>query len=435
MSTWMNRLHGEKFIFFDLKSKDERRLVIISGLFGIGSCVAGVYANIFNLSNGALITGVVSTTIFFAKLVQRSRKLIDYEIDENPKLSDRIESSELSETLKKAGFEKLPTPVSHKGKCEYILRSMKVDAFLRAGGPVLEEITPSSKLQNRLEGHADILEKLLRCKIAESNSNKKQFINENKVTIFSDPINQTLRVTKGSYYRSYLTNDWTGLRLVTHGTRPFSIGDGLSWFPIEDKNTKVELLGIENAPLGNHLGVSTVAITRDGKLTLWRQSPFSQHSPGLLAPTGSGSADWDDFEIKSKPITLGELAKYAMERELTEESFGGKQLIGREHISDTLVLGYFRWLRRGGLPECVGVTRLKIDEHELSPNEREVDGHEDYSSLLCQPASNREELQEAVTNLIGHEKLSLPLYVTLKALLEALASEEPGLENLLFGKL
>lgn len=438
MLALINRLYSEWFIFFVLKSKEERRLAIASGLFGFGSCIAGVYSNLFNFTNGVLFTGGASTAFFLAKIAQRSRKLTDYVIEEYPKLTASIENSTPCQMLKDAGFEVVKSPVRHEGSFEFILRSFSVDAYLRAGGPVLEEASPSKRLQHRLEDHADSLEKLLRCKVVSSNLQKKKFINETKVTLLSDPIykDHPLLIAKGSYYRSYLTNDWAGMQLVTCGSYPSVIDSGFSWFPTAKMETgEIEVVGIEDAPLGNHLGVSTIAITRDRKLVLWRQSRLAQHSPRLLAPTGSGSVDWKDYESLPKPRTLTELAKYAMERELTEESFGGERRIGREHIVDTRVLGYFRWLRRGGLPQCVGVTRMRIDAHELSPDIREVDHPEALTLLLHLPASNRLQLQDSVTKLLGHELLSLPLFVTLETLIKALDSKETELEDFLFGQL
>jgi len=56
-----------------------------------------------------------------------------------------------------------------------------------------------------------------------------------------------------------------------------------------------------------------------------------------------------------------------MKRELWEEN-GGKELgIGIDHIGETKVLGYFRWLRRGGKLEFIGIPKLNLSLDQLIP--------------------------------------------------------------------
>src|SRR5690606_28384422 len=115
---------------------------------------------------------------------------------------------------------------------------------------------------------------------------------------------------------------------------------------------------IKGSNMANHVGISTLAVTRDGQLLVWNQDGRAQHSRNQLAPTGSGSCDWKDFEATrgaGEGNTLMQVVLRAMERELREES--SLQGVADARITSR-VLGYFRWMNRGGKPEFVGISRV-----------------------------------------------------------------------------
>lgn len=105
----------------------------------------------------------------------------------------------------------------------------------------------------------------------------------------------------------------------------------------------------------NHLGVSVLAVSADNQLCLTRKGARSAQSAGLLAPTGSGSVDWDDVVGHA---TLLELARAAALRELAEEAGVA--------ASAVRCVGYGRHAQRGGKPELVFVAELAVSAGELA---------------------------------------------------------------------
>ena len=113
---------------------------------------------------------------------------------------------------------------------------------------------------------------------------------------------------------------------------------------------------LTDSRLANVIGVSTIAITRDGRLVTGMQTKANASSAGLRAPAGSGSMDDRDLPGSK---TLQQLVVTAMERELSEEV----NLHGVGASSQ--ITGYSRWLERGAKPEFVGVTVLDASANEI----------------------------------------------------------------------
>lgn len=113
------------------------------------------------------------------------------------------------------------------------------------------------------------------------------------------------------------------------------------------------LLSLSSPLCSNQIGISTLALTTDGRVPIVKQGAGSAQSAGLNAPSASGSLDWDDIEFED---TLQELIVRGVERELIEECS-----IKREHIIKTVVVGHARLLHRGGIPEFFCFTLLSKD--------------------------------------------------------------------------
>ncbi|WP_146164849.1 hypothetical protein [Desulfonatronum sp. SC1] len=180
--------------------------------------------------------------------------------------------------------------------------------------------------------------------------------------------------------------------------------------------------------MGNHIGISTVVLTSDGQLVLWRQSGGAQQSRDLLAPTGSGSCDWQDWSRLSRSASLKTLISSAMEREFREESHPLKSAL-RGIAIRTEILGHFRWVRRGGKPEFVGVSKIEAPFSRLQANTDEVDAPEFVQ--LAYPACNVEQLLSSIAKLLCNKQLSVPLWVNLICLQEALQSNSNLLTSVL----
>lgn len=139
-------------------------------------------------------------------------------------------------------------------------------------------------------------------------------------------------------------------------------------------NSDGRLISLRDNKLSNQIGVSTVALTSDGWLVLHHQGLGARSSPGLVAPSGSGSLEPKDIVGRT---CLPDAVAAGMERELREE-LGLLSAPMREVRMDTSVLGFGRWLEKGGKPEFYGVTRIHAAMAELdvriNESEREYVG-------------------------------------------------------------
>lgn len=249
---------------------------------------------------------------------------------------------------------------------------------------------------------------------------KKSFYNESKIGVFS-PIRtdvKEIKISKVDYYSSFLTNEMSA-SYVRHkgGGQTFVLYDGTIAFPkssncgIDGKN---KILEFGSYVAGNHIGVSTIAITKDKFIVFWEQSPVAQQSEKCLAPTGSGSLDWSDIkstQSMKKTIING------LEREFYEESNRKGIKIKEGQIEDTVLLGYFRNLMRGGKPEFLAITRLSVNNTVLEPNTREV---EEQVNPDRNKVDSIGELELLVNNYLTKRNLSVPLWVNLLCLKQAI---------------
>ncbi|GAB3573012.1 hypothetical protein GCM10027445_31490 [Amycolatopsis endophytica] len=122
-------------------------------------------------------------------------------------------------------------------------------------------------------------------------------------------------------------------------------------------DTAGRLRTLAESPLADIVGVSTVAVTTDGWVPLVIQSDRNSASQSLLAPSGSGSLEPRDLGGDD----LHEIVRAGMERELCEETG-----LRRNEIVRTTVVGFARWMDRGGKPEFFGLTELSVSRRELA---------------------------------------------------------------------
>lgn len=121
-----------------------------------------------------------------------------------------------------------------------------------------------------------------------------------------------------------------------------------------------------------------------------------------------------------------------MNRELLEES---TKKIDFSQIAQTKVIGFFRWLSRAGLPQFVGITKLKLSFTELSFNAAEVrrpNAHENEIALEHK-INDMTELKAYLTAEKKKENLSVPLYYNIFALLQYIENSEAEAKEFFFG--
>ena len=227
---------------------------------------------------------------------------------------------------------------------------------------------------------------------------------------------------KGTYYDTFLTNIISGKQLKSNQDDSI-IANAEEFFPIKrGVNGDLELKDISSSLMNNEIGISTLGITSDNYLVIWIQNRAAQSSNGLLVPTGSGSCDWKDRIENDFNRTI----IYAMNRELWEES--GKTNLCKTHkeVGDTKILGFFRWVIKGGKPEFVGLTKLHCDLLSLYANKKEVFGRKEFLITRI------DDIEEIVEELITAENISEPLFMNLLCLKRYYQNEKEDLEKFIF---
>ena len=285
----------------------------------------------------------------------------------------------------------------------------------------------------RLGAQADFYKDLLIWRHRRSREDGSMFGNDRKLSLINTiaPGQKEAVVFESCYYLSYLTNDLSTLD-VEDGEdkgRPRKVWAGIDHFPVE-KGHGAELIrmkSLEATGLSNHMGGNTLAFTNDRRLVITRQSRGSLRSVRLLAPSGSGSLDYNDFK-KGTRDTLGRVVTTGMEREFLEENHAQGAAFHGWTLA-TRIIGFYRWVGKGGLPGFLGVTRVGADSSELEPNTSEVDNPEDLQTSY--PAESIEDLRLSIAELMRSPLLSVPLFANLTVLREV-ADTEPEYLNFLF---
>ena len=164
-----------------------------------------------------------------------------------------------------------------------------------------------------------------------------------------------------------------------------------------------------------------MALSRDGVPLLWRQKPSAAQNVGQLVPTGSGSMDWRDVTRGASRNFL-DLVRYAIAREVHEEASvkRGSSLSIEQIAKSTMVLGYFRWTRRGGKPEFYAITHLDESARTLSAQQTEVDHIPRSEFDHDSPVRNLGELREFCERLLGGELIQRDPSVPLKVIVRQL---------------
>lgn len=404
------------FALRTLQARSWWGLGISAALLGLG-----VWLGLRDYSAGAwlsLIAGTAGLGREMWSLLQAIRApssvVLNRDADFAKELVARVRASD--EELRD-GFDVVPLP---HGRGEAIVRSPAVDSWLRANPVGMEECqTKRDDVDRQLRTHAGMLETVLRCHARKSLRSvpPRALFNEEKLGLSDgiSPRRPNVRVHRVGYFHSLLTNEAAAKSLEALGEDPkvvFSGADHL--YPVDRANGQAwSLLPLAQSGMSDHIGVSTLVVTRDRKLVFWNQGSNAQQSRNRYVSTGSGSCDWHDRVDADLKATL----TAAMEREFREESFGDGVPPPFEH--STRVIGYFRWLSRGAKPEFTGATRIGLDAHRLRPNTAEVNRR--GRSRLCRDVPTLECLVRVLGELLETEMASVSLWANALALREAVA--------------
>jgi len=279
--------------------------------------------------------------------------------------------------------------------------------------------------------HREDLFAFLRKRYKESNSEHKMFFNEKKLCLtYSLQGNMTseksvAKIHKGCYYDTFLTNICSTKKLENN-TENIVLYDGKLHYPHAGKKLKP----LEISHMNNEIGISTIAFTNDNNIVIWESNERAQIQGHQLVPSGSGSADWKDREGKK---TLSEVICYSMERELKEECSLLQYAESQEKkISETRIIGYWRWLNKGGKPEFCGVTKLDCGITQIHENEEEVCERDEGNYSLSDFGLDADGIVAFVDMMLAKNKtkdgdsMSLPLYMNLLFLKQYILTEDLG---------
>lgn len=237
--------------------------------------------------------------------------------------------------------------------------------------------------------------------------------NDQKVRLVSDPVvprlsrreGPVLQIQRTDYFSSICTNELTGMEIWSRkeGT---CLHDG---FELMSNNGVI--LDLDESLCSNHIGVSSIAITADGYLILLRQTRRTAQSPGLLAPSGSGSVDFKDYECWGDSFLVR-----GMEREMLEECglIDKRSWSHEQYIYESGLIGFARVVSRGGKPDFFGFSVLRKGKDDIRVRHKErpfIADKKDVKTLL----GNAPKFVSYVDKLIKNEKarMSFPLYLNL----------------------
>lgn len=256
-----------------------------------------------------------------------------------------------------------------------VMSSEAVDNSLRtADWPLVQDQGKAAKVAESVRGNRSHVLACLGAVRRDALKRRALLVNEKKLCLDDELAVNAIRLHYhiGSYFTSICTNEASTMMLIGEGRRSLPDGER-ALYPVALDARGYFLEDLNEAAVENHIGVSTLAITRDGYLVLWQQTPKNVQSPGTVVCTGSGSCDAADLITSSLRSTIIR----AMERELLEECrgrLGPTSTWSNAIIAQTHIIGFFRWLQRGGKPEFIGISRLKISASELTPDGFETAG-------------------------------------------------------------
>jgi len=333
-----------------------------------------------------------------------------------------------SQAESSSGFEEVSIKSNDMNFLEKAFYSKGLNTYLRQNklGIIIDK-DKSKAIRDFISKHKAILLQFLHNKFKFSMKNNKLFTNGEKILLSRefDLVNKQAYIAKGEFFSGFITNDVCSTQLKDKSGR--TITDPTPLFPATKTDDGIfRLLSLTESNLHNQIGACTLAITNDNFLIIWKQSERAQYSNNLLVSTGSGSADWDDVVKNDFSQTIIN----TMERELAEES----RLLGQNKGDfKTKILGYFRWVKRGGLPQFIGITKLNLKLNDLSPDFEEVKMPKVLNTFYVDSIAN---LNITIDNIMmqNEGEISVPLYMNLLFLKQYATNEPDEVEKFLFGE-
>lgn len=208
--------------------------------------------------------------------------------------------------------------------------------------------------------------------VSDKLENDKSIFNGKLLGINSDLNFDTLNCVniKAVRYHSYVSTDEMIFKNICTPNEPTKVisGQKLTLNPLTNG-----LRDIENSYLTNLIGINImVELDMNGEIyyIVNLQSIYNDVNGSTFVPSASGSIDINDY-LKNKNdenFTFKELLKYAMYRELSEESyiFINKDNTNNLNLNVTnfKVLGFSRLASKAGKPDFFGKVQIKLNSVE-----------------------------------------------------------------------
>lgn len=259
----------------------------------------------------------------------------------------------ISEKEKKLGFHSVIQ------KQQYAIISEQLNESIQSGnlGNPFLHTTKEKKVEEYIKRNFKYLNFFLHSKLEESN--RIGFHNERLIGLAEDiePGNP-IGLYKSCYYDAYLTN-------FIHFYQLFAPEGNAYYSPLYYQYGE-HLPDISSTVMSNQIGVSTIGFTCDGYVFFLQQNTKADASPEMITPSGSGAANFSDLSKYSFSTTI----ENATNRELFEEG-GSPSLVTPKTIAKTKIIGYFRWINKGGKPDFLSISKLRISLNSIAPEKKE----------------------------------------------------------------
>lgn len=333
---------------------------------------------------------------------------------------------------KENGFEALEIPGN---KADLIFVSEKINKYLRQTPLSITLSTHKQKeIRNYIHKHREILLQYFNHYFFNSLYSNRQFTNDKKLCLSKDinPNSKQAVCHVGGYYDSFVTNQVSGTTLLIKDKVHTTITTEHIFPSVQDGDGNHFLSDISSSQMNDHIGCSTIGFTKDSFIILWTQGTNNIFSKDLLAPTGSGSVNYSDLTHRNLQQTVIK----TMERELSEETIYRPNLSnekpssnGDETVSNkTLILGFYRWVTRGGKPEFTGITKLAGSADEYKPRLGEMRSRAPLKLYI----GSINDLPGVIAKIRSHTNISTPLYMCLYQLEQMYKNHKEELKEFLF---
>ena len=355
MATWIKHSHPFPTIreFFEVGYHRLRRLLSTS--VSVISLIWGVYEFPRHGVTGIfIINSVLFVASTFSTLKQIST-LRSITIDTQNAVITSLDPADLlslsvSPNLLKIGYELL---------CEHgrpFLTNRVLNQALVDGLDAELEINRIGFDMNSI--HESVREKLINAKRTSGalifDGAKVRMCND--LQLNGDSLKK-VSLERTSYFCTLLTNDSVNSEVILSRRHTPIFSGRETCFP------HALIPPLSESDASNQIGASTLAITSDGFLVIMTNGPRSAIANGKMTSSGSGSSDWKDLDAD---LGLRLFIERTATRELTEE-------LGIQHsdIKSFGIIGYGRFIDRGGKPEFFCLTRLSVDRGQISVSKPE----------------------------------------------------------------